>query len=78
MNTKAGGQKAQQTLRERMTKEELHAWRVKIGRKGGLKSKGGGFASDKRGKDGLTGYERARIAGAKGGSVKRVNKKGDK
>jgi hypothetical protein len=41
----------------------------KIGSIGGSKSKGGGFASEIVGQDGLTGYERARIAGAKGGSV---------
>ena len=29
----------------------------------------GGFASDKIGKDGLTGAERAKIAGAKGGHI---------
>lgn len=38
-----------------------------IGRKGGKRSTTGGFASQKVGKDGLTGTERARIAGAKGG-----------
>lgn len=39
-----------------------------IGRKGGTSGKhNGGFASLKRGKDGLTGSERAKIAGAKGG-----------
>lgn len=39
----------------------------RIGHKGGANSKTGGFASTKRGKDGLTGSERAKIAGAKGG-----------
>lgn len=38
-----------------------------IGRKGGKRSSTGGFASQKVGLDGLTGLERARIAGAKGG-----------
>lgn len=42
-----------------------------IGRKGGKiggkKSWNGGFASEIHGKDGLTGQERARIAGRKGG-----------
>ena len=46
-----------------------------IGRKGGANGKGpgykGGFASDEVGEDGLTGRERAKIAGAKGGSVSR-------
>lgn len=39
----------------------------RIGRLGGLKSTTGGFASDKVGKDGLTGKQRAKIAGAVGG-----------
>lgn len=43
----------------------------KIGSMGGRKSKTGGFASKKVGKDGLTGQERARIAGAKGGAASR-------
>lgn len=43
----------------------------KIGSMGGRKSKNGGFASKKVGKDGLTGAERASIAGAKGGAVSR-------
>ena len=42
-----------------------------IGRKGGKRSTTGGFASQKVGKDGLTGSERARIAGAKGGRKSR-------
>lgn len=45
-----------------------------IGKLGGLKSRGGGFASHKVGEDGLTGLERARIAGAKGGKISRKNK----
>jgi general stress protein YciG len=42
-----------------------------IGRKGGRNSTNGGFASDKRGKDGLTGRQRAMAAGQKGGRVSR-------
>lgn len=45
-----------------------------IGKLGGTKSRGGGFASNKVGEDGLTGLERARIAGAKGGKISRKNK----
>jgi general stress protein YciG len=41
----------------------------RIGHKGGSKSNNGGFASDKIGKDGLTGRERAKVVGAKGGSI---------
>ena len=65
--TKAGGAKAAQTNRERYGKD----WYALIGAKGGLRSMNGGFASHKIGKDGLTGLERSRIAGAKGGSISR-------
>lgn len=44
----------------------------KIGRLGGSKSKGGGFASDKVGDDGLTGKQRARVVGKIGGMKPRV------
>lgn len=47
---------------------------TRIGRKGGSNSKNGGFASSKIGKDGLTGSERARIAGMKGGKISRRGK----
>ena len=39
-----------------------------IGAKGGRNGHTGGFASSVIGEDGLCGWERARIAGAKGGS----------
>ena len=39
----------------------------RIGKKGGTNSRKGGFASLKKGKDGLTGPERARIVGQIGG-----------
>lgn len=39
----------------------------RIGSIGGKSSNTGGFASQKVGKDGLTGAERAKLAGAKGG-----------
>lgn len=42
-----------------------------IGRKGGQRSNNGGFASDKIGSDGLTGRERSRVAGYRGGRVSR-------
>ena len=47
---------------------------AKIGRKGGIRSSTGGFADLKVGKDGLTGWERAKIAGRKGGLVSRRGK----
>lgn len=61
--TKAGGLKARQTNRERHGDN----YYAEIGRKGGLVSSSKGFASAKVGADGLTGIQRARIAGAKGG-----------
>ena len=44
---------------------------ARIGRKGGSVKTNGGFASDIVGDDGLTGRERAAIAGAKGGKKSR-------
>ena len=41
----------------------------KIGSIGGKNSNTGGFASDKVGKDGLTGKERSVVAGAAGGRI---------
>lgn len=42
-----------------------------IGAKGGKRGRTGGFASSKIGADGLTGRERARVAGIKGGRTSR-------
>ena len=42
-----------------------------IGAKGGKRGKTGGFASERKGADGLTGRERARLAGFKGGKISR-------
>lgn len=42
-----------------------------IGRIGGMLGKTGGFASDKVGADGLTGRQRASVAGVKGGHISR-------
>ncbi len=47
---------------------------AKIGAKGGRNGSTGGFASQVVGEDGLTGAERARIAGANGGRVSRRRK----
>jgi hypothetical protein len=72
-NTKAGGKKHKQTLLEKLGSEEaVKAYYRKIGAMGGAKSRGGGFGSDKVGKDGLTGAERARLAGIKGGKATRI------
>lgn len=65
--TKAGGKKTYKSNIERHGKD----FYAKIGKKGGQNSKNGGFASKKVGKDGLTGAERAKKAGAIGGSISR-------
>lgn len=57
------------------SQQALHEAMQIRGAKGGRQSNTGGFASDKRGADGLTGRERAAIAGAKGGSISRRGKK---
>lgn len=59
-----GGKKAAQKI-----KEQDPDFYKKIGQKGGQKSRNGGFASNVVGKDGLTGRERARLVGAKGGKL---------
>lgn len=68
--TKPGGIKARDTNYERYGK----GFYVRIGAIGGKKSTGGGFGSDKVGEDGLTGKERARLAGAVGGSKRKGRK----
>ena len=47
---------------------------ARIGAMGGKKGRTGGFASMVVGKDGLTGPERARIKGQKGGRISRRTK----
>ena len=63
--TVKGGLKAAKTNLKRQGKD----YYKRIGSIGGKRSKTGGFASNKVGKDGLTGAERAKIAGAKGGAI---------
>lgn len=63
--TVAGGFKAAETN----TKKYGSDFYKRIGVLGGKRSRGGGFASNKIGPDGLTGVERAKIAGAKGGKL---------
>ena len=75
VGTKAGGLKAAATNKLRKGQDFFK----RIGQKGGrVTGKASGFASDKVGADGLTGLERARIAGKKGGSISRrgASKKG--
>lgn len=61
--TRAGGLKAA------ATNLKIHGsdFYSRIGREGGLNGHTGGFASDKVGADGMTGRERARLMGVKGG-----------
>ena len=63
--TIAGGEKAM------LKNKQLYGvdFPQRIGRKGGKISRGGGFASDKVGEDGLTGKQRASQAGVVGGKV---------
>lgn len=71
VGTVAGGFKAAATNKLRYG-EDFYA---KLGSIGGQHSTNGGFASEKVGKDGLTGRQRARIVGAKAG---RISKRGFK
>ena len=65
--TKLGGQKAAATNRIKHGKD----FYARIGRKGGKNGHNGGFAAETIGRDGLTGPERAKKAGAKGGKISR-------
>lgn len=53
--TKEGGKKAAQTLKKKYG-DDFYS---RAGKKGGPRSRNGGFASEKLGKDGLTGRQRA-------------------
>lgn len=68
--TKAGGAKARATNLAKYG-DDFYS---NIGRKGGRAGTTGGFASEKIGADGLTGFERAVIAGRKGGHLSRRGK----
>lgn len=63
--TPSGGRKAAETRRQKYG-EDFDRQNTS---KGGKAGHTGGFASDKVGKDGLTGVERAKIAGRKGRRV---------
>ncbi len=65
-----GGDKAAVTNKKRYGAD----YYKKIGAMGGKKSRGGGFGSNKIGPDGLTGRQRASLAGKKGGSIPRDNR----
>jgi hypothetical protein len=69
--TQKGGAAAAKTNRNKYGKD----FYARIGAMGGKKGKTGGFASGVIGADGLTGQQRAAIAGARGGRVSRRGKK---
>lgn len=67
-------EKWRKTMLEKYGGEEgVRKMLQRSGAKGGAASKFGGFACEKIGPDGLTGRERASIAGRKGG---RISKRG--
>lgn len=63
--TKAGGLKTAQTIKEKYGKD----FYANIGKQGGQNGHKGGFASMVVGADGLTGPERAKKVGSKGGAI---------
>lgn len=67
VGTREGGKKAALTNMRKYGNEFYR----QNGRKGGLNGHTGGFASEKIGSDGLTGAQRARLVGAKGGRISR-------
>lgn len=69
--TPEGGLKAKLTNTKTYGKD----YYARIGRIGGQNGRTGGFASDIVGKDGLTGRQRAKVAGVKGGRLSRRVKK---
>lgn len=68
--TREGGIKTAKTNYKRHGKD----FYKKIGQKGGSHSTPGGFGTEKVGRDGLTGPERSKMAGAKGGRRSRRGK----
>jgi uncharacterized protein len=70
VGTVSGGRNAAKTNVEKYRKD-FYQW---IGAIGGARSHSGGFGSSEVGLDGLTGKERARVAGAKGGRISRRTK----
>lgn len=71
--TKAGGVKTKETILN-LYGDEFYK---KIGHLGGKAGKGG-FHSEKVGRDGLTGRERAVLSGKKGGSISKRKAKDNK
>lgn len=69
--TRKGGKSASSIIREKYGDNHYK----RIGKLGGGKSRGGGFASTQVGKDGLTGSQRAKLAGRIGGQLSKRSKK---
>lgn len=71
----AASERWRQTMINKYGVDGVHRKMQEMGAKGGRNGKGpgykGGFASDEVGEDGLTGKQRAKIAGAKGGAISR-------
>lgn len=70
VGTKAGSIKAQNTMRKKLGDNYNDFFRT-IGKKGGQNGHTGGFKTTLRDKNGLTGFERARIYGRIGGMKSR-------
>lgn len=69
--SKAGGAKAAATNKARYG-EDFYS---RLGKKGGQNGHTGGFASHEVGDDGLTGFQRAHVAGKKGGHISKRTRK---
>ena len=75
MNTKEGGRNHVKSMTEKFGSYEAFCeWMRANASIGGRKGRTGGFASEKIGADGLTGRQRARVAGAAGGTRSRRHK----
>lgn len=75
-NNKTGGVKLVETMIAKYGSYEAYKQSMRErASKGGKIGNTGGFASNVIGNDGLTGYERARVAGAIGGRKSRRGKK---
>lgn len=71
-NTKEGGQKFRSRMIERFGSEEAYRMYMReLAHKGGKQSNTGGFASELKDKNGLTGAERASVYGRLGGRKSR-------
>ncbi len=72
MQTLKGAREHRKTkIAKHGSRESWEKWMKTIASKGGKASNTGGYASDKIGKDGLTGKQRASINGAIGGKKSR-------